>query len=76
MIAKIKPNNVLEIGCSNGWRLKLLEKKFKCAATGIEPASMTGGNILRGMAHDLPIKQMRFDVFENIYTTNNVCFFW
>ena len=62
VLSKIKPNNVLEIGCSNGWRLKLLEKKYKCAATGVEPASMTGGNILRGMAHDLPIKQMRFDV--------------
>jgi SAM-dependent methyltransferase len=62
ILSKIKPNNVLEIGCANGWRMKLLEKKYKCAATGIEPAPMTSGNILRGMAHDLPIKQMRFDV--------------
>lgn len=60
--AKIKPNSVLEIGCSNGWRLKLLEKKYKCATTGVEPAAIGTGNILRGTADNLPIKHLTFDV--------------
>lgn len=60
--AKINPNSVLEIGCSNGWRLKLLEKKYKCATTGVEPTPLTAGNILRGMAHNLPINQLTFDL--------------
>ncbi len=60
--SKIKPRSVLEIGCSNGWRLKLLEKKFKCMTTGVEPAPMTTGNIMRGLAHELPINQLTFDL--------------
>ena len=60
ILSKIKPNSVLEIGCSNGWRLKSLEKKFKCMTTGVEPAPLTGGNILRGTADDLPINQLTF----------------
>ena len=62
ILSKIKPNSVLEIGCSNGWRLKLLEKKYKCMTTGVEPTPLTGGNILRGTADALPINQLTFDL--------------
>lgn len=62
ILAKIKPRSVLEIGCSNGWRLKALEKKYKCMTTGVEPAPITGGNILRGTAEELPIKYLTLDV--------------
>lgn len=35
----IIPKNVLEIGCSNGWRLEGLRKKYKCRCSGIDPSS-------------------------------------
>lgn len=33
----IRPERVIEIGCSNGWRLAKLRDRFKCAVYGIEP---------------------------------------
>ena len=61
-LAGIEPNSALEIGCSNGWRLRLLEKKYKCMTTGVEPTPLLTGNILRGTADDLPINQLTFDL--------------
>lgn len=29
-------NNILEIGCANGWRLAELQEKYKCRATGCD----------------------------------------
>lgn len=44
---KIKPEKILEVGCANGWRLKLLEKKFKTArCLGIDPG--IGDRTIRG----------------------------
>lgn len=60
--ANIQPRSVLEIGCANGWRLKLLENKYKCMTTGVEPAPVHTGNIIRGMAHNIPINQLTFDL--------------
>lgn len=35
---KIKPKRILEVGCANGWRLDLLQAKFKSALCGgIDP---------------------------------------
>ncbi len=35
---QIKPKKVLEVGCANGWRLKLIKKKFKNSVCGgIDP---------------------------------------
>ena len=36
---KIAPEKVLEIGCSNGMRLNLIEKTFKSKCFGIDPSS-------------------------------------
>jgi SAM-dependent methyltransferase len=55
------PNNVLEIGCSNGWRLARLKQKFGCNVLGIDPgrracseARMQGVHTRRGTANQLP----------------------
>lgn len=34
----IKPQHVLEIGCSNGWRLAALRREYGCDVMGIEPS--------------------------------------
>lgn len=51
---KIKPDRLLEVGCSNGWRVKAMEKKWKCHAYGIDPMFKTTlWNCRRGTADDL-----------------------
>lgn len=34
----IKPQRVLEVGCSNGWRLASLRDKYGCEIYGVEPS--------------------------------------
>src|SRR6516164_8521172 len=37
----IKPdNNILEIGCANGWRLKKLQDKYGCTVVGVDPSPL------------------------------------
>lgn len=36
----IKPTRVLEIGCSNGWRLAALRDKYRCEVFGVEPSML------------------------------------
>lgn len=36
----LRPKSVLEIGCSNGWRLKKMKEKYDCAVKGIEPSKL------------------------------------
>jgi ubiquinone/menaquinone biosynthesis C-methylase UbiE len=33
------PQNVLEVGCSDGWRLEGLRRKYKCKCSGVDPSS-------------------------------------
>jgi ubiquinone/menaquinone biosynthesis C-methylase UbiE len=35
---RIKPENVLEIGSSNGWRLAALRDKYGCSVMGLDPS--------------------------------------
>ncbi len=35
---ELKPKRVLEIGCANGWRLKLLKEKYGCETFGVDPS--------------------------------------
>lgn len=35
---RLKPKQVLEIGCSNGWRLAALRDEYGCAVTGLDPS--------------------------------------
>lgn len=67
---KIKPRRILEIGCSNGWRLEALRKKYKAECVGIEPSlkAINDGKkrypalkLQRGLASKLPITEV-FDL--------------
>lgn len=65
-----KDSAVLEIGCSNGWRLKEIKKRYGCAElTGIDPsaeairqAKANGVSAYRGLAHSLPFPSNCYDV--------------
>lgn len=35
----MQPKSVLEVGCSNGWRLKKLKEKYGCNIIGIDPSA-------------------------------------
>ena len=35
----LKPERVLELGCSNGWRLAKIEQKYKSHCVGVEPSA-------------------------------------
>jgi SAM-dependent methyltransferase len=59
---KINPKRVLEIGCSNGWRLARLRDRLGCEIMGIEPsmrAAMAGADlkvpISQSTAASLPV---------------------
>lgn len=38
MSTSVRPQHVLEIGCSNGWRLAKLRESLGCRVAGIEPS--------------------------------------
>jgi SAM-dependent methyltransferase len=59
--AGIVPKRVLEIGCSNGWRLSRLRRKYGCKVVGVEPsieactaAAANGLDVLNRTASHLP----------------------
>lgn len=63
-------NSILEIGCSNGWRLAEIKKRFKCTdLNGVDPsagaiteAKKKGIEAIRGFAHNLPWLNESFDI--------------
>src|SRR4051812_44804926 len=63
-------SNVLEIGCSDGWRLKEIKKRYSTphisgidpSALGIAQAKEKGINAVRGFAESLPFSTGIFDV--------------
>lgn len=69
---KLRPQRVLEIGCSNGWRLEKIRTLFGARCVGVEPslAALRNGRKLypkldlrRGTMSRLPIrKNERFDL--------------
>lgn len=65
----MRPSNVLEIGCSNGWRLKRLQDKYRCRTRGVDPSRAAvdeaGGpnaGIVRTTATHLPFPEGSFDL--------------
>ena len=38
-LLSIIPQNVLEVGCSDGWGLEGLRRKYNCKCSGIDPSS-------------------------------------
>jgi SAM-dependent methyltransferase len=64
---RLKPKAILEVGCSNGWRLRKLRQLFGCYVLGIDPSPQAVSeanepNIIIGMADDIPAKDGAFDV--------------
>ncbi len=66
----ITPKNVLEIGCSDGWRLNELNQLWQASCRGIDPsfqAILAGKkqypklNLFRATAEQLPFKNQSFD---------------
>jgi SAM-dependent methyltransferase len=59
---QIKPKNVLEIGCANGYRLATIYKKWKSKVVGIEPSK----EAVKGGEKKYPFIKFIRDVFENV----------
>lgn len=38
----LKPKRVLEVGCSNGWRLDILQRAWGCHCEGVDPYAKPG----------------------------------
>lgn len=72
IIAKlgIKPSYLLEIGCSNGWRLDFLREKYGCKVMGVEPSQNAADEagikrsipVFSATAAALPIRGGAYDV--------------
>ncbi len=67
-IQEFAPQKVLEVGCSNGWRLAALKNHYKCECWGIdtsheavEESRKLGILTSNGVAHDLPYVPGAFD---------------
>jgi SAM-dependent methyltransferase len=67
----VHAKRVLEIGCSNGWRLDVLCKAIGCSGAGIDPSEQATGEgrqlypdleLVRGAADALPFESGRFDL--------------
>lgn len=52
--AKLRPQSVLEVGCSNGWRLTKLLEAFGSNCIGIDPSADA---VAHGRAHGLSIRR-------------------
>ena len=49
----LKPSRVLEVGCSNGWRLAAIRARYGCRTDGIDPLKTSNEYVYRGTADDL-----------------------
>jgi ubiquinone/menaquinone biosynthesis C-methylase UbiE len=65
----IKPTNVLEIGCCNGWRLAALRDKYGCNVMGLDPshaavedARKRSVSAWEATAAGMPIRSHAYDV--------------
>jgi SAM-dependent methyltransferase len=72
-LPQFAPRRVLEVGCSNGWRLAALRERYGCAVVGVEPSALAiesgrrmygdGLDLRRGLARALPVaSDETFDV--------------
>jgi ubiquinone/menaquinone biosynthesis C-methylase UbiE len=68
---ELYPKKILEIGCSNGWRLNLLNKIYKSYCWGIDPSAdaikqgkkeFKEVNLEKGTADALPYENQMFDM--------------
>jgi ubiquinone/menaquinone biosynthesis C-methylase UbiE len=65
------PKNVLEIGCSYGWRVNRIREKYGCKCSGIDPSGVAiiqgksvfpDLDLVVGVAEDLPYRDGEFDL--------------
>ena len=68
---ELYPKKILEIGCSNGWRLNSLNNIYKSDCCGIDPSAKAikqgkkdfkGVNLEKGTADALPYENQMFDM--------------
>lgn len=69
---KLKPEFVLDLGCSNGWRMKILEERYGAEVFGIDPSrqaiedginsGLNPAHINIGTADNIPTKDNSFDL--------------
>lgn len=66
---KIQPKSVLEVGCSNGWRLQKMKDLYGCEVTGIDVSALAvkeareaGLNVIEAGAEKLPFPDNSFDM--------------
>jgi ubiquinone/menaquinone biosynthesis C-methylase UbiE len=66
----IQPKKILEIGCSNGFRLNRLKERFNCECCGVEPSkkAIEDGKtryqkikLVQGICSDIPLDE-KFDI--------------
>lgn len=67
----MEPRSILEIGCSNGWRLDVLRERYSATCSGIDPSqkaiedgtrSFPGLDLRQGVADQLPYPDAGFDL--------------
>jgi len=67
----LKPENVLEIGCSNGWRLSIIQELFHSSCYGFDPSGQAINqgrekypllNLVQGTADTIPFPDKKFDL--------------
>lgn len=68
-LLRLRPETILEVGCSNGYRLKLLKQKYNAGCFGIDPSEKAikdgtapGIQLLQGTADALPYGDKKFDL--------------
>lgn len=68
---QIKPERVLEIGCSNGWRLNIIKELFHSDCYGVDPSMQAINDgleknpdikLAQGTADELPFNNKLFDL--------------
>lgn len=64
-----QPQNVLEVGCSNGWRLAKLRDLYGCRVLGVDPSIAAGIEaagkqvpVYQMTASCLPVPEKKFDL--------------
>ena len=69
--AGLLPKEMLEIGCSDGWRIGMLSREYRARAAGIDPSEQAIAEaksrfadieFRRGTAEALPFEDGRFDL--------------
>lgn len=64
----VEPKSILEVGCSNGWRLKKMKDRYNCRAVGIDiapralkEAQDAGHEVYNASSDKLPFPDNSFD---------------